>query len=215
MYRSESPGRSVCDTPFHTGPDALDPGAVNLILEANGCLRTDGTSQVDFIITRALIADRQAKQAQVLQPRSVNGEGTLDIIASRLQSGESSPPSPCQVGTSPSGQSPRPGSTGGRFCSATARAGHPQAPCRSRLHPRRGHARCALRSSRATLPGRKKKSVSGMRQWYTSAPVAEACRGNPPSRVSATPSAYCVARSAGIPQGRQRGQEKVLSVQKG
>ena len=80
-------GRSTCNTPFHTGADALDPDALNTFLESHGLTALNtwcgppqptqfnqapnkkiGTSQIDFIITRLNTADAQAKRVNVSKP---------------------------------------------------------------------------------------------------------------------------------------------------
>ena len=69
-------GRSTCNTPFHTGAEALDPDALNTCLESYGLTALNtwcgppqptqfnqapnnktGTSQIDFIITRLTTAE--------------------------------------------------------------------------------------------------------------------------------------------------------------
>ena len=82
-------GRSTCNTPFHTGADALDPDALNTFLESHGLTALNtwcgppqptqfnqapnkkigtGTSQIDFIITKLNTADTQAKRVKVSKP---------------------------------------------------------------------------------------------------------------------------------------------------
>ena len=80
-------GRSTCNTPFHTGVDALDPDALNTFLESHGLTALNtwcgppkptqfnqapnkkiGTSQIDFIITRLHTADTQARRVNVSKP---------------------------------------------------------------------------------------------------------------------------------------------------
>ena len=80
-------GRSTCNTPFHTGADALDPDALNTFLESHGLTalntwcgppqptqfnqapnKKTGTSQIDCIITRLNTADTQAKRVKISQP---------------------------------------------------------------------------------------------------------------------------------------------------
>ena len=80
-------GRSTCLTPFHVDREALDPGALNLFLEAQGTVALNtwigpakptqfnqsaetqkGTGQIDFILTRFPTADLTAKQVKVMPP---------------------------------------------------------------------------------------------------------------------------------------------------
>ena len=80
-------GRSTCNTPFHTGADALDPDALNTFLESHGLTALNtwcgppqptqfnqapnnktGRSQIDFIFTRLTTADAQAKRVRVAKP---------------------------------------------------------------------------------------------------------------------------------------------------
>ncbi|CAE7224369.1 unnamed protein product [Symbiodinium natans] len=80
-------GRSTCQTPFHVGADALDPGDLNTFLDNLGLValntwrgpatptqynltggRGAGKSQIDFILTRAISADWEAKNVKVTAP---------------------------------------------------------------------------------------------------------------------------------------------------